>query len=175
MVDPSDENTTVALTFQLSKSEFVKGAQRGYVRSPLAFTLVPVSIAAGLLYAAHLRSHGSTFWIVLVVISIGWWPFFYFGLPGITFSSKATISQSRTTTFSAAGSHHHGLTYDFDRPWSIYRGCIEFPDMYVLRYALGNSTTFPKRAFVSPSVEDDFRTLVASHVPCHFSTDRASS
>jgi hypothetical protein len=105
----------------------------------------------------------------VVVIAIGWWPFFYFGLPGITFSRKSTAGELRHTTFSAFGSHHQGQTYTFDRPWKAYRGCFEFDDMYVLRYQLGNSTTIPKKAFATSADEKLFQTIAAAHIRCHFS------
>jgi hypothetical protein len=165
---PTDGQQSVTLKFQLTQAEFVRGVRRGYRRSPFTYVLVPISVAAVLLYAAHLHSQGSSSWLVPTVIGIAWWPFFYFVLPGVTFSGKATAGELRTTTFSATGSHHQGQTYTFDRSWTVYRSCFEFPDMYVLCYALGNSTTIPRRSFATPQDEASFRAILQSHVRCHF-------
>lgn len=163
----ADDARSVTLRFQLTKAEFVRGCQRGYARAPIALVVVPGLVAVLLVYAAHLHARGSEGWIPLSVFALAWWPFFYLVLPGITFTRKGTAGELRTTTFGAAGSHHEGQTYTFDRPWRAYRSCLEFADMYVLRYQFGNSTTIPKRAFASAADELLFTAIVSSHVPCH--------
>lgn len=159
---------SVSLTFQLTQAEFVRGCRRGYLHSPSGLVAVPVTVAALFLYAAHLHTQGSRSWFLPAAFIILWWPFFYFALPSITFMRKATAREVRTTTFSAAGSHHQGQTYTFDRPWKAYRSCREFPDMYVVGIKLGNSTTIPRRAFANPEDESSFHAIMASHVRCHF-------
>ena len=164
-----DPQRSVVLAFKISQENFVKGAQRGYLRNPFMYVIVPAAVV-GLLYFAY-RQHSSSpgTAVGLTVFTFVGWPVYFFVLPGRTWARKATTREVRTVTFDDSGTHHQGQTYSFDRPWSRYRKAFEFDDMYVLTFR-DNSATFPKSAFKSPQQEAAFRQIVGANVRSHFLT-----
>jgi len=166
--DQSAAGGNVTVTFQITEKEFIQGCQRGYRRSIHLLVLVPATFVVGLIATNGLRTHHSILWIVVLVLTFGYWPWFILLQPRWTFSRKSTARELRTITYSRAGSHHQGQTYSLDRPWSRYRGVFEYPDMYLLRYRGGNTNTLPKRALASHQDDEAFRSIASSHVRCHF-------
>jgi len=167
MTDPDTTGDSVTVAFRITESEFIRGCQRGYRHSVYVLILVPTTIVVGLIVAINLRTHHSILWIAVLIVSVGYWPWFVLLQPSWTFSRKSTARELRVITYSGAGSHHQGESYSLDRPWSGYTAVHEYPDLYLLRYGGGNTNTLPKRAFVSHSDEEAFRSIASAHVKCH--------
>lgn len=137
--------------------------------------MYPIGAAGSVLVGSGWIATGSDATIGTAVLCLGivYSAFFVYlavRAPKRAWARSEALRALREMSFSAERVETHTSESDTRWSWEHYSRCFESPELYIfsMRHSSLLSTFVPKRAFVSPDDESNFRALAERSLEVHF-------
>jgi len=159
----------IHLQFQLTPQDYVRANWVSYRSARLMWViwifLGPFMLLAGIYRYFDEVGHPLTFplflgWIFMIIF-----PLTLIISPRTAFKKQPSLAAPQTFTASSDGIIVKSPLFSGNDAWSMYVSFVESKDMFLLYLSPRMFRMIPKRAFQSDEQMQEFRRLVAQHVP----------
>jgi hypothetical protein len=160
---------TIQLQFQLTPQDYVR-ANWDYYRSIRVMWIVfiwggPCMFAAGIYRFFDEPGHPLTFPLFLGAFMLIFMPYSMIVLPRTAFKKQPTLSAPQTFAVGPEGITVDSPLFRGSDAWAMYANFSESKHLFMLYLSTRMFRVIPKRAFTSTEQMEEFRRLIAQHIP----------